>query len=72
MNKAQSPPPISRSRLARLWPNREHESNWLKALLCRFGMHRWHTVNLGKEDPQNGAVFCRWCSEIKLDGKAIN
>ena len=28
--------------LRRLWPNRQHESNWLKNLLCRFGMHRWY------------------------------
>jgi len=32
--------------LARLWPNREHESNWLKALICALGFHRWHTLTI--------------------------
>ncbi|HEX4311952.1 MAG TPA: hypothetical protein VHZ25_18120 [Acidobacteriaceae bacterium] len=27
--------------LAKLWPHREHESNALKSMLCRAGLHRW-------------------------------
>jgi hypothetical protein len=33
--------------LARLWPNRQHESNWLKNLLYCLGMHRWHELDIG-------------------------
>jgi len=29
--------------LARLSPHRTHESNWLKALLCALGLHRWYS-----------------------------
>src|SRR5580700_2913599 len=47
--------------LGRLWPNREHESNWLKDLICAAGFHRWHTLRF------EGAAFdfCRWCPEIR-------
>lgn len=30
--------------LEKLWPNRTHESNWLKDLLCGLGLHRWYAV----------------------------
>jgi hypothetical protein len=42
--------------LRRLWPNREHESNWLKGLACAVGLHRWHTLNV---DVFAGAVTLR-------------
>lgn len=32
--------------LAKLWPNRLHESNWFKNLLCYLGLHRWARLNL--------------------------
>jgi hypothetical protein len=37
--------PIPGATLARRWPNREHESSRLKALLCSLGMHCRHKVN---------------------------
>jgi hypothetical protein len=27
--------------LRKLWPNRTHESNWVKDVACRLGLHRW-------------------------------
>ena len=50
--------------LERLWPNRTHESNWLKDLLCAFGWHRWHRLDL------NGTPyrFCRRCPKIMEGG----
>jgi len=49
--------------LGRLWPHREHESNWLKGLLCAVGFHRWHTLMIGT--PASAIDFCRWCPEIR-------
>jgi hypothetical protein len=47
--------------LGRLWPNRQHESNWLKSLICALGFHRLHTLKF------DGSAFdfCRWCPEIR-------
>lgn len=47
--------------LGKLWPNREHESNWLKGLICAVGFHRWHTLKVGNTTFD----FCRWCPEIR-------
>ena len=41
--------------LDRLWPNRIHESNWLQAVLCALGLHRWHKVQL--PDVTAGAII---------------
>ena len=32
--------------LAKMSPHRTHESNWLKTLLCRFGLHRCYYSDL--------------------------
>ncbi|HLW97589.1 MAG TPA: hypothetical protein VKR82_03005 [Candidatus Acidoferrales bacterium] len=53
----------SEKSLERLWPNREHESNWLKNLACTVGLHRWHDVKL---DSGTVARYCRWCSTVKV------
>ena len=47
--------------LRRMWPNREHESNWLKAALCSLGFHRWHTLTLDGSSQPRTFDFCRWC-----------
>jgi len=52
--------------LPKLWPNRVHESNWLKGLLCRLGLHRWYRLTLGPSFPVHGADFCRWCDAVVL------
>lgn len=57
--------PVSQDRLQRLWPNRVHESNWLKHLACSLGLHRWQEVDLDELEPGRKARFCRWCSKIK-------
>jgi hypothetical protein len=51
--------------LRRLWPNREHESNWLKGLLCAFGLHRWHTLTINASPLSGEFDFCRSCPEIR-------
>jgi len=70
MNNAEPSPKFPMAGLARLWPNREHESNWLKALLCSLGLHRWHKVTQCC-DGQNEIEFCRWCPKIMVDGAII-
>ncbi len=54
--------------LARLWPNREHESNALASLCCRIGIHRWRQLDLTDIAPNRNIRFCFWCSAIKIDG----
>jgi hypothetical protein len=51
--------------LAKLWPNRVHESNWVKNWACHFGLHRWQEMKF--EDSQSAQLvrFCRWCARIK-------
>ncbi len=54
--------------LARLWPHREHESNAIKNLFCRAGLHRWRQLDLTELYPKKEVRFCFWCSKIKVDG----
>src|ERR1035441_8168885 len=35
-------------RVAKLWPHRKHESNWLKGFFCALGGHRWRSLNLAE------------------------
>jgi len=55
--------------LAKLWPHRTHESNWLRDVACRFGLHRWYPMTLN--DSESGlriaCTFCRSCTEVKVD-----
>jgi len=53
---------------AKLWPNREHESNAIKAMLCRVGLHRWRRLDLTTLVPDRDIRCCFWCSKIKVDG----
>jgi len=52
--------------LARLWPNRVHESSWLKNLACHFGWHRWHEMKLEDSQSATPMRFCRWCAKSKI------
>ncbi len=54
--------------LAKLWPHRWHESNWLKNLFCLGGLHRWKELYLEELLPGREVRFCHWCSKVKLDG----
>ena len=56
---------ISPEMLARLWPNRVHESNWLKNLACRMGLHRWQEMKFEGFAEGNAVRFCRWCAKVK-------
>ena len=53
--------------LARLWPNREHESSAIAGLLCRAGIHYWRCLDTSQLAPGRDVRFCFWCSKIKLD-----
>jgi hypothetical protein len=55
-------------RAARMWPNREHESNAFCQLLCRLGLHRWRRMNLAEIMPGHEILHCFWCSKVKVDG----
>jgi hypothetical protein len=52
--------------LRRLWPNRTHESNWIKDVICRLGLHRWYPVEVPGPDCVISCLYCRWCPEIKV------
>ena len=54
--------------LAKLWPHRWHESNWLKNLFCHFGLHHWKQLYLDELVPEREVRFCYWCTKVKLDG----
>lgn len=54
--------------LAKLWPHRVHESNWLKNLFCRMHLHRWARLELRELAPGRKIRFCRWCSKIDIEG----
>jgi len=58
--------------LARLWPNREHESSAAASLLCRAGIHRWRQLDLTELAPNRNIRFCFWCSAVKIDGAIYN
>jgi hypothetical protein len=55
-------------RAAKLWPNREHESNGVTGLLCRAGLHRWKRLDLSELMPGKDILHCFWCSKVKVDG----
>ena len=60
--------PEAERQIARLWPNRQHESNWLKNFLCRLGLHRWSQLGRASVLPGREVKFCRWCTRVKVDG----
>jgi hypothetical protein len=55
-------------RVAKLWPHREHESNSVFGILCRFGLHRWRRLDLAELEPDKDILYCFWCSKVKVDG----
>ena len=57
------------SSLAKLWPHREHESNAVKDLLCRCGLHRWRTLDLREIVPGRDVRYCFWCPKVRIDGR---
>jgi hypothetical protein len=65
---ATLPAEMLAQRLARLAPNRVHESSWFKNLLCSLGFHRWYHLNLGGSIPAKEVCLCRWCPKVKVRG----
>ena len=55
-------------RVAKLWPNREHEANSVLGLFCRVGLHRWRQLDLAELVPDKDIVHCFWCSKVRIDG----
>ena len=55
-------------RVAKLWPNREHEASAVLGLFCRVGMHRWRRLDLATLAPDRDIAHCFWCSKVKIDG----
>jgi len=55
-------------RVAKLWPNREHEADAVLGLLCRAGLHRWRRLDLATLVPDKDILHCYWCSKVKIDG----
>jgi len=62
---AQAGQRISSESLARLWPNRVHESDWFRSLACWLGLHRWHKLRIEGLLPVSTARFCGWCSKVE-------
>jgi hypothetical protein len=58
-------PAIDFQSFAKLWPNRTHESNWLKAMLCALGWHRWYRLDIPVSHSIIQCSFCRWCPKVK-------
>jgi hypothetical protein len=56
------------NRVAKLWPNREHEASPILGLLCRVGIHRWRRLDLSELVPNKDIAHCFWCSKVKIDG----
>ena len=54
--------------LAKLWPHRLHESNWLKNFFCWMRLHRWAQLDLRDQAQGREVWFCRWCEKIKIAG----
>ena len=54
--------------LARLWPNREHESSAVAGLLCRLAIHYWRRLDTSEIAPGRDVRFCFWCSKVRIDG----
>ena len=65
--KSPSDAELARS-LARLCPNREHESSAVTGLLCRAGIHYWRQLDLTDIATDRSVRFCFWCWDIKIDG----
>ena len=55
-------------RVAKLWPNRQHEASAVVGLLCRIGMHRWRALDLTSLLPDRDIHHCFWCSKVRIDG----
>jgi hypothetical protein len=70
MKGQENPPPDSElaSRVAKLWPHREHEANGVLGLLCRVGLHRWRRLDIATLIPDKDVLHCFWCSRVKVDG----
>lgn len=60
------PPAFDVARLARLWPNRNHESNSLKDSICALGFHRWYSLEVKGADGTLECSFCRWCTKVRV------
>jgi hypothetical protein len=56
------------TRVAKLWPHREHEANSVLGLLCRVDWHRWRRLNLATVVPDRNILHCFRCSKVKVDG----
>lgn len=59
---------IGLDELRRLWPHREHESNWFRAAICRLGFHRWYRLEVPVPKAILSCSFCLSCSEVKVHG----
>jgi len=57
---------IDLAALARLWPNRTHESNWMKDAICALGLHRWYPVEVSGPNGILKFTFCRWCTKVSV------
>jgi hypothetical protein len=55
--------------LARLWPNRTHESNWLKDVICGLGFHRWYSLQVSGPGKTAEYSFCRWCTKVNRNAR---
>jgi hypothetical protein len=64
----QNPDRALAASLAKLWPHREHESNAVRALLCRCALHGWRKLDLRELAPDKDVQYCFWCSKLRIDG----
>jgi len=70
-NQGLSDPNLA-TRVAKLWPHREHEANFVLAQFCRVGLHSWRQLDLAELAPGREIHFCFWCSKVRIDGVAYD
>jgi hypothetical protein len=68
MPESASPDSELAVRVAKLWPNRQHEANSVFGLFCRIGLHRWRRLDLSTLAPGKDILHCFWCSKVRIDG----
>jgi hypothetical protein len=70
--KTQLPPSADQqlaTKLAKLWPHREHQAPSFAGFFCGLGLHRWRSLNVAELAPRKHVRFCFWCSLVKINTK---
>ncbi len=69
-NRSQdrSPDAELATRVAKLWPHREHEAHIMLGQFCHAGFHWWRQLDLSSLVPGKEVSYCFSCKKVKIDG----